>query len=1006
MALRGTDRMAAARALLEVCLHDAIERFGLGLTAQDHAMVDGAWITVRAHDGAVVCLVDARFVDDDPFDDVLRDRARSVATRLQAPTFAIITFRRAVLYASSAAAARAPEEQQVLLQRRLADVLTLDDVRSDAAAESISVGLRDLLSAAIAAASGQTSETGADDVLLDRLRDTTAELLDCTDRSARQRSAVVRLATSILAYGLVHMRNEEALDRLSIPYGVTSAELMLDIIGAYFRAARRAGHLMVPDHVTDVAVLPHRAGIFRTALADLCRFLQRFDPIRLDDLTLHRAVDAYLAWCAGTRRTAAPTIDLVDVALRMAAPSTDASNHAIRLLEVGSAHGLFAVRSAVLADSRGMAPFQSTVYVADADDERHVVLRTIGQVNDAAGLHMLRSRDAATAPWDVACITASDTSDRHRLRVLIHSLPMASHGALVLVVPLAALHDPLWAGVRAALGERFSVEWIVTSDVQPFSEPDAGLCCILARHDAGDNEPLARLVVLRQPFEAFFVPCHVPRERDAKRVHGIDTFVRYLAASDKGKNNSEAVVRVLPQRILRERATDDAGWFDLAVPVDVLVRILQKAHGKLQVLRDVGSVHNGLRTGANEFFLVDQETIATQSLEPPYWQRTLMTGNLVDNLIVTDADQIKSIMGAPTTDRRLLLIPADHRQIEGSNVRTRIDAAERDGLHTRPSVRQREPWWALGEPVVPDLIVPKRQTDRRLVAMNTAHAFISDVCIGVVLHDNRLTEAMALWMNSTAGLFFDALFRERRHRADVTVRDAEAFPVPVTSLARDVIAARYRIFMRRHIAAVDYEWGVDEPDAARLEDIRKDRRMVDQWFMENMLGLSPEEQRWMLRLLLLWWNGRDNVRYLVSALTQDIEERLKLRPLSTWYSATLEQLPEQYKRSVLIPDGITGATISRTMFAWQVSLLRGTKSDEVIDCQSYEEADIIRLFVELGKRTVEVPLDAPIITELLPQLDRFRTSLDAALDAVCSLLPDTDIRHTVRDMVRARMVEL
>jgi hypothetical protein len=109
---------------------------------------------------------------------------------------------------------------------------------------------------------------------------------------------------------------------------------------------------------------------------------------------------------------------------------------------------------------------------------------------------------------------------------------------------------------------------------------------------------------------------------------------------------------------------------------------------------------------------------------------------------------------------------------------------------------------------------------------------------------------------------------------------------------------------------------------------------------------------------------------------------------------------------VLIPDGITGATISRTMFAWQVSLHRGTKSEEVVDCQSYEEADIIRLFVELGKRTVEVPLDAPIISELLPQLDRFRTSLDAALDAVCALLPDTDIRHTVRDMVRARMVEL
>lgn len=1001
------DRHAIARRAVLVALRSAVRHLDGNLEADDHPMVDGSWLTIRNGEGQLLCVVDARFPDEDPFDDVIRDRLRTVVARMQAPFGMICTLRRAIVFDASAMMRRDSEEAQVTAQALLADIVDVDGTGDAELHAHLETALRSVIRH-IQPSDYVESRPCPEEFFEERLRQITSELLACTDQSSDQRQAVVRLATSVLAYGLIQMRNEETLDALHIPYKLRSSRLMLDVVGAYFRSARLQGHSVFPASVEDVRVVPHRTSIFRMALADLCGFVQRFDPARLDDMALHRAVDAYLQWCSGTQRVAAPVIDLVDVALRIAMPPTAAHNAPL-LLELGAANGLFSIRSMVLADSgAGRAP-QAFVYAPTGDDERHLVLRTAGQIDDTAGLHILRRRLSTDEAWSVVCVASTDNAERHRIRLLLQRLNVADNGAVVLVVPMAALYSTLWAGVRNALAEKFDVEWIITSDNHPLAHPDVGVCCIIAKAngDSALSEPtMCRTVVLRKAFDSFFLPCDVPRERDAKRVTGIDTFVRYLSASAKGKNNDEACVRVIPQNALGASASADLGWYPLVVPVDVLVRVMQKSKGKLDVLASAGTVVNGLRTGANEFFLLDANDIAAEALEPQYWQRTLMSGKVVDNIVVTDANDLVSITGAPNTDRRLLLIPASDKDVEGTAVAARIARAERDGIHARQSVRQRSPWWALPEPVYPDLIIPKVQHPRRVVATNAAQAAITDVAVGVVLHDTRVTDSLALWLNSTPGLFFDAVFRDKRRRADVTIRDAESFPIPTPEMLRDVHPARHRTFLRRPIGTVEFEWGTTEADATKLEAVRRDRRGADTWFMENMLGLSMEEQRWMLRVLLLSWQGHDVHRLLLAALEHDLADRHKIAPLAEWYTPALEQLPDTYKRVVLIPDGVRNAEVSRSMFAWQLTLARGTRTEEVIECASSEEAHIMRLFVELGKRHVEVPLDAPIIAELLPTLERFRLQLDAALTEVCTCIPDSAARDSVREALRARLVAM
>lgn len=985
--------MIAPRTLLLELLRTAVARCGRDAEVTEHAGIDGSYVLVSG-----VMLVDALTPVDDPYDEFARDKARVVAARLQLPTLGLVTFRRAVSFRTDAVLRRAPEERQQIGSYTGADVASVTEI-TERHHEPIVAALVAMLQDAWA----DVPAAAPEDLLGERVREAASTMLACTDHTDEQNEAVVRLVTSILAYALLQMRREEDLDRLSIPWGMRSAPLMLDVVGSYFREARRSGFGMFPSTVSDVDVLPSHAGVFRTALASLCTFMHRIDPRRIDDHALHRTVDDIVRWCDGARRAPSPSIDVVDVALRLAAPSG-----ASRLLEVGDAGGLFAVRARVLAASRGQQPPQVHVFAPNTDAERAVVLRTSGRVDAASDIGLVRRHTSVDAPWDVLCCAGTHLDGRHLLRLLAERLPMSEHGALVFVLPLAVLHDERYAAMRSAITQRFAITWVLTSDAESLVDPEAGTCCIVARmHDDTDDDPSARFVVLRRPLAHFFMPCDSPREIDAKRVQHLDAFTGYLGASEYGKNNDEVYVRTVPQRALRERADgNDGAWFDLLIPPDVVSRILQKTASRVQLLRNVGHAWSGLRTGASEFFVVDAESIATEGLESRAWQRTTLDGETIDNMLINDGDDLGAIQGPPRSDARLLLIRDQRRALEGTNILTRIERAERNGLHARPTVRHRDPWYDLGEPVVADLIVPKRQDARRLVAMNPAQAIIADGCIGITLQDARMAEPIALWMNSSLGQFLNAAFMPSQHKADMTVRDAEVFPVPSADVLRDLQARRHRPFLHRTVETVATEYGTDDPDHARIESVRRDRRAVDQYVMENIVGLTPEEQRWVYRLLLLWWKQGGNVRHLVLALVHDLEVRHKLRPLAHWYGPAIDQLPDENTRIVIVPDGVTRADVTRTMFSWQVICRKGSKTDEAIDCASQEEAQIIKLLIDLGKLHVAIPTDAPIIAELLPQLEAFRTSLESALDAVCSVLPDTEIRSLVRTHLRARMTTL
>jgi hypothetical protein len=79
---------------------------------------------------------------------------------------------------------------------------------------------------------------------------------------------------------------------------------------------------------------------------------------------------------------------------------------------------------------------------------------------------------------------------------------------------------------------------------------------------------------------------------------------------------------------------------------------------------------------------------------------------------------------------------------------------------------------------------------------------------------------------------------------------------------------------------------------------------------------------------------------------------------------------------------------------------------EIIECASQAEAEIIALFIQLGKVHMEIPTTTSVTEELLPQLQVFARSLDRALDTVTEPLFTASLQGLVRSALRSVMTRM
>jgi len=126
---------------------------------------------------------------------------------------------------------------------------------------------------------------------------------------------------------------------------------------------------------------------------------------------------------------------------------------------------------------------------------------------------------------------------------------------------------------------------------------------------------------------------------------------------------------------------------------DIYWTILEKGESKLVRLGDIAEVNFGIKTGANEFFYLDDTKARQWHIEPEFLQPAIKSPR-----------ECRSILIDPETLKfKLFLCHKTKAELKGTSALRYIEWGESQNFHQRPSCRGRAKWWDLGERRSPHL---------------------------------------------------------------------------------------------------------------------------------------------------------------------------------------------------------------------------------------------------------------------------------------------------------------
>ena len=131
---------------------------------------------------------------------------------------------------------------------------------------------------------------------------------------------------------------------------------------------------------------------------------------------------------------------------------------------------------------------------------------------------------------------------------------------------------------------------------------------------------------------------------------------------------------------------------------DIYWHILRGSSDKLVRVEDVvEKMPRGFTTGANAFFILDNETISRWKIEAEFLHPVIASPKNVKSLIVTPEH----------LPYHLLVCSKEKNALKGTSVLEYIEWGEKQGFHRRPSLQNNRRWYDVGERILPPLSFPR-----------------------------------------------------------------------------------------------------------------------------------------------------------------------------------------------------------------------------------------------------------------------------------------------------------
>ncbi|NWG04552.1 MAG: Eco57I restriction-modification methylase domain-containing protein [Syntrophaceae bacterium] len=255
-----------------------------------------------------------------------------------------------------------------------------------------------------------------------------------------------------------------------------------------------------------------------------------------------------------------------------------------------------------------------------------------------------------------------------------------------------------------------------------FAESDVNTVIVLIRRSVGAIHELPlhplKFIAFKKPFEEVLKPDTLIKIEETQEKLFTDDY--RVFPKSKGELLEEGVE--MPEEGEEELIKDPMhrpyignkwGGKYLRAP-EIFFKILEKGKGKLVRLGDIAEVRFGIKTGANDFFYLDDEKIKEWGIEKEF---------------------LKPVIKSPRECKRILIKPEDlkykifmcHKEkkdLKGTNALEYIKWGEQKKFHERPSCRGRQRWWDVGSHLRPTHIWQKSVNDRHIQGQIPFEAFV------------------------------------------------------------------------------------------------------------------------------------------------------------------------------------------------------------------------------------------------------------------------------------------
>jgi type I restriction-modification system DNA methylase subunit/chorismate mutase len=586
-------------------------------------------------------------------------------------------------------------------------------------------------------------------------------------------------------------------------------------------------------------------------------------------------------------------------------------------------------------------------------------------------------------------------------------------------------------GIQEFFLKHYKIVAIVESKVERwFVDADINTCIVILERctdKAERDENLVRFVYLLKPLRHFIPAAQDLWEKQLDRITEIEKLIKTILAHNEFYQNEE--LRIYPKKqsdLWKEglESVDEEGkeiakyagskWGKYLRAPEIFFKIIEKGKDKLVPLKDIANVRFGIKTGANEFFYLTEEEIREKGIEKEYWMHK-EDGKWVPNYIIKSPRECLSL----SVDRedlkfRVLMIHKEKKDLSSTAVLRWIHNGEKKGFHKRPTCASRgDRWFDLGEWDWPDFVwsdayndrfavydASKTWADKRFFFIDafaeanhtTLHAYLNSTVIPLLVEIGGITNLGegAIYTNV---YWLQQLFvpgRIRRHEKE--------------------LAKVLEKLKARKVESIFEEVGAHAPAEVSLERVMPDRRALDKIVMEEILGLTEDEQLEIYRAVVDLVKSRlEKAKSVakskktkegvdVEALVKVVMEKVGGETLGTFYKTDI--VTQKPLTTKTLPRAAEEVRVVKELFDWYLYI-----GDKKVKCGSELEARYLKVWAETGVEQIKMPKDEKVLKTVVPKLEKLKASLDKVVQGHLDSIIDRKTRAKIAHFVWAELMK-